>query len=257
MEKNTEKERYIIAAPHADDELIGCWSVFRKYQNLAGRPHAPFITVLYFDPMELQPERKVEANNFACETGFQAYFNSTSEDFAKVVNKAERDYKWVNVLIPARTDHHPEHKAMNASLRKYATDFYSVDMGSAKPLSTQDAAYKRQVLNRYYPSQIPLWERDHKYWLFEDIQPTDYLTYTTVCYQQIENHIFTGTPGCEVRVLQQYESRVRELLDDFLKGYNTRMKDPLYVNQLFNLILGICVEGEVELRADKMILSTR
>lgn len=145
----------LIIAPHVDDEVIGCWSVFGTGD----------ITVLYL--YELDAARKAEAEAAALALDFTPAFGDIS------IVRAGYD----EVYVPSRRDWHADHKAANAQFRSIATHFYSVDMKHGKLLDSRDS--KLAFLNKHYPSQKSLWETDAKYWLFEDIQLRDYDVYQT------------------------------------------------------------------------------
>lgn len=155
-------KRVLILAPHVDDELIGCSQILFDRTNQ--------VTVGWF--YDITQERRNEGQNAAAMLGFTPIFNFS-----------ERDADWSNwdlVLVPRRDDAHPAHKNINTRFREHATGFYSVDMVSAPVLTESAQTRKRETLNWLYPSQSALWERDHKYWLFEKVSPLDYETYTTL-----------------------------------------------------------------------------
>lgn len=153
--------RNLIVAPHIDDELIGCYSVLEK------EGHKTDVLYLY----DLSPERKAEAEHGSQILGFGIlnFFPRTKDTYSKI-------------YVPSRHDWHAQHKEAYLSYRTKATHFYSVDMVGGKPLSTEDQERKKYLLDTIYPSQKALWERDHKYFLFESIATKDYAEYVTLEY---------------------------------------------------------------------------
>lgn len=166
--ENIPYQRVLIVAPHIDDETIGCYSWFR-------RPNT-HIDVLWL--YEKSPTRLVEGNRllqFQSEVGVQLQVNA----LAKSVTEAEaiRDLelsRYTEVLVPSLRDNHAAHKKASRDWRIWATLFYSVDMVNGIPLPQESALAKRELLDRFYPSQKMLWALDAKYYLFESIHKRDY-----------------------------------------------------------------------------------
>jgi hypothetical protein len=158
------RQPVLILAPHADDEVIGCWSVLLDPEVT--------VSVVYF--FELTDERKAEALVCCASFGFDLEF----ADF----NTYEIPDGYHEVYVPSRKDWHADHKMVNAKYRNKATKFYSVDMACGKLVQVPRA--KQKLLNDIYPSQASLWENNDKYWLFEDIQETDYDEYRTLAWTQ-------------------------------------------------------------------------
>lgn len=153
-----ETMRTLIVAPHPDDEMIGCWTVLKTRKN---------VDVVY-GPASY--ERVNELMNSAGELGYEFIRASYAME---CLDRGE----YIEVYVPSRNDAHAEHKAMNRKFYEYATHFYSVDMVDAIPLPEEEAQEKLAALNKFYPSQRALWDRDHKYFLFESIHTKDYKEY--------------------------------------------------------------------------------
>lgn len=153
----------VILAPHADDELIGCWSLLTS-----GLIH----TVIYF--YELDRVRRQEAINCAATYNFLPLF---AADFN--VQQWVASYKTDTFYLPNFHDSHPDHKQINRDYRTLpSVRYYSVDLDNAANkavFSPTDQCQKRFALDSLYPSQRELWNVNHSYFLFEAISPTDCL----------------------------------------------------------------------------------
>lgn len=149
----------IVIAPHADDEIIGCYSLIKK---------GLIDEVVYLD---VTPERYRLARSAGRELGFRV----------RVVEyKDFQNFLYVNLngwqatlLVPDIADRHLLHKAVNCAVRLSGCKlgYYTVDMntGYTKELSKVDQQEKRVALNKYYPDQKSLWENDWRYFLFEGV----------------------------------------------------------------------------------------
>ncbi len=162
-------KRVLILAPHIDDELIGCSQILLNPGNE--------VTVGWFE--EITKERRLEGLEAAAVLGFTPVFGFDQENLEQPWSY------WDEVLVPRRDDAHPAHKRVSAKYREYATSFYSVDMVSAPVLAPSSQERKRELLNRLYPSQSVLWERDHKYWLFENVWSRDYNIYSVIHHKTL------------------------------------------------------------------------
>jgi len=140
--------RSVILAPHPDDEVIGCHRVIR-----AGLIDA----VVYF--FEREGQRVKESQVAASQLGFCPFQWPAMPDD-------------INCLfIPMAEEKHQHHlyvyhtaKAIPARQRIY----YSVAMNVPhEVLDLDERAGKRNMLDRFYPSQQKLWENDERYYLFE------------------------------------------------------------------------------------------
>lgn len=151
----------LIIAPHADDELIGCYSVLKQ-----AKEHA--TTVLYLN--ELTDERVRETQLLANAMGFIPQYRSMDRPVPGFYD---------TVYVPSIRDWHKDHKEANRMWRELATHFYSVDMQHGVYLGDTAAQAKHVLLDTFYPSQKQLWEGNAKYYLFEDIQERDFNVYRT------------------------------------------------------------------------------
>ena len=212
----------LILAPHVDDELIGCSSLLYPREGREQRE----VIVIYFQ--EFTYERAAEAVQASKTLGFTAYPPQLEETVREIAGRCDF------VCVPSRRDHHPAHKAVNAKYRSIATHFYSVDMEGSRPLSLAAAGEKRHYLNSLYPSQAALWENDHKYWLFEDIQEQDFDTYVAV-----------DVGWAQVSCLEEYKDKVEAALHEY--GNLTHTHDHGLKHLFSTVILPLCLRGEVTL----------
>jgi len=163
--------KVLILAPHADDEVIGCWSVLNQKDH---------IDVIYFFEVDLF--RRQEAERAAEALGYNAHFDESIGYF-------EVPPGYDRVYVPSRRDWHADHKLVNSKYRNKATHFYSVDMAHGVYLGSVDSVTKREFLDKHYASQQSLWRHNDKYWLFEDIQTTDYDVYRNLGWTLTNGHL--------------------------------------------------------------------
>lgn len=194
MRNTTASRNVVIVAPHVDDELIGCWSYLRD---------GLVSTVIYLE--ELSPERRAEALACANTYGFEAVFDCA--EFTPVLEKL--------LLVPSITDTHPAHRRANLEWRKccHNVKFYSVDLNQPTKQALPDWQDKKAALDRLFPSQQALWATNANYYLFEDVQDTDYRV-----LGKIQDVFVSGCGMCKVRTSSpndlhtNYES-IKHLID--------------------------------------------
>ena len=144
---------YIIIAPHPDDELIGCFTLFKRHL---------VKKVIY---IESSGVREREAENFCSDNNVTRTFLKKPKDILNLIEEKDCIY-----MVPSINDHHPLHKIINAFVKsKFRHGLYSIDMNTEfiKELHPVLQKEKREWLNKYFPSQKSLWENDWKYFLFE------------------------------------------------------------------------------------------
>lgn len=143
-------KKYIIIAPHADDEIIGGYGFLSS---------GKVDTVAFCNK-----EALIEAIPSSQHFGFKI------ELFTPEVLEKHKDKIF---LFPDPTyELHPEHRSAGnigeAFLRTgKAVIFYVTNMLSPYIHEVPQAAIKRHCLNTLYPGKASLWECDYKYFLFE------------------------------------------------------------------------------------------
>lgn len=146
----------IIVAPHADDEIIGCWGLFARES----------VEAVYYGPTT--PEREVEAKAF-CQAFGVRYVLVSVDKLLNLLGPGQRGA----VYFPDPVfETHPVHRmcgAIGERLLRAGRDvvFYSTNMVAPYIYEVPFSKEKKQVLEKYYPSQRNLWRFDHKYFLFE------------------------------------------------------------------------------------------
>jgi hypothetical protein len=213
----------LIIAPHIDDEMIGCWSVFNNPENNVS------IVWLY----ELTEARMLEGMSLIGKAKSTLDKLGTGE---AVAFKHIEKYVYDEIYVPSRKDSHLDHKKANSLFRKYATHFYSVDMVDGKYLGEKVSGQKWRALEDCYPSQKSLWDTNAKYYLFESITMCDYDTYET-----FEHWDYSITVPAE------YCSECLEAIKSKRRGeYNSR--------EIMDKLLQICPTGKVTVQYNELTL---
>jgi len=215
----------LIIAPHIDDELIGCWSLFCNPDNRIS------IVWLY----EITDVRRREAvcidlsRRIKAEIDLTAFGEESVAGIIKECNPKE-------VYVTSRKDGHLDHKKANALFRKYATHFYSVDMVDATYIGEEESKYKRATLDALFPSQKALWKGNAKYYLFEAISRCDFDSNRVITHKE---YIVT--------VPSFYYSKCLEAVRE--EKWSSSIN-------LMNLLLEICPTGKVTIESYNEILSS-
>lgn len=164
-----EKKVNIIMAPHADDELIGCFTLLDQ-----GTVH-----------MVLVAGEKVRKEMYACADHYN--FQIKLVDERNVYNFAvyARELGG-NIYFPDPIyEWHPEHRFWGTQGEKVMRGgqdnvcFYSVQMAAPYIRESLDPDKKRQKLDVLYMQKKDLWKYDHKYFLFEG--QYKWLTHRNLC----------------------------------------------------------------------------
>lgn len=155
------KRDLIVIAPHPDDELIGCFTLFDSKQVNA---------VIY---LEVEDQKRFEEAEHFCDVMcVESMYVPFLKDLSEYLYSSSQKF-----IVPSVYDNHMLHKAVGAMFMHERAEYgvYTVDMTSnyARELTKNDANNKRSLLDDCYPSQSSLWESDWKYWLFEGVVITN------------------------------------------------------------------------------------
>lgn len=154
-------KRYIVFAPHVDDEVIGCFT----YLN------TELVSDVFYFFEHSDPIRRQEAMNSAERFKFTPHFINEGGTIDIKDN--------VTIFVPNINDQHPHHKKVNRFAKQFVKHssaellFYSVDMNVKHEVLTMfSRENKKNALFSLFPSQVNLFE-DAKYHLFESILKSD------------------------------------------------------------------------------------
>ena len=147
---------HIIIAPHPDDEVIGCGEVLMKNEK----------TVIVYTDVDVPNERKEEALKLK-----EHFKNIKAQMFLKSVPAHLLSKENIFYFPDPINETHPEHRKqgmLGEEMARTGFDvvFYSTNM-QAPYIHSVKFSEKEEVLNKIYPSQKSLWEKEKKYILFE------------------------------------------------------------------------------------------
>jgi len=149
----------IIFAPHADDEIIGCFSLLQSgkvNEILFGSS----LSLYECDSSKLNKDFNIKTST--------AYVTNEGVPMYDV-----KKYKEYTLLFPDPIyETHPYHKVWGAFglilfQRGYDVIFYSTNMNAPYIQEVKNWKEKKQALDRYYIEKSDLWKYDYKYFLFE------------------------------------------------------------------------------------------
>ncbi|MEO6303592.1 MAG: hypothetical protein ABIP51_10495 [Bacteroidia bacterium] len=158
---------HIVLAPHLDDEVIGCFSIWDKID-----------TVVYYtkDYRIIGLRNRLETFEDNNENGFHIpeFEFSGNFDFSSITEKD-------TIYIPSKFDFHPLHKVVrNFGLGLPAKKmFYSVEMNVPWLEEEDDSDLKLELLKKLYPKE-DLFLTNAKYYLFKSIKEFDDISYRRV-----------------------------------------------------------------------------
>jgi hypothetical protein len=144
------QKRSLIIAPHADDEIIGCFEVLQA----GGEVIVAFPTSVVLR----------EASQSAEFFGFSRML---------LHNLGNIDLKQYTIFIPdAYFELHPLHRELGGKVHEFRrlglnVVCYSTNMNAPYIREVQDVVAKQRALTSCYPEKSSLWAYDHKYFLFE------------------------------------------------------------------------------------------
>lgn len=160
-----QRKEATIFAPHADDELIGCWSLVSQMERF-------HLTVVYFD---LNTVRKREAMASASKHRFVFSEASWGESAFTAVEEYVATHTGVFWAPDPHWELHPYHKFVGTAVhlaclrnqKQFGTYSTSMNAPYLTTLSEAERKMKLEALEECYPSQRSLWLHDHRYILFE------------------------------------------------------------------------------------------
>ena len=218
----------LIIAPHIDDELIGCWSVFNNPENNIG-------VVWLCELTDIRRHEALTLKGLSFNGVIKASIDRLQFGHEHVTHIIE-GYKPEEVYVTSRKDSHIDHKITNSLFRKYATHFYSVDMVDGRYIGEEESKLKRYALDALFPSQKALWEGNAKYYLFESISRCDFDSNRVITHKE---YIVT--------VPSFYYSKCLEAVRE--EKWSSSIN-------LMNLLLEICPTGKVTIESYNEILSS-
>ena len=148
-------KRFIIA-PHADDEIIGCYEVLIK-------PFEGETIVLFPNDLSMsQATKSAKLFNFQIGSTFDlGVYNSISSDLNIKFYFPDPIYEL-----------HPEHRKWGGygevlARMGWDVSFYVTNMNAPYIREVKNSSGKQEALNQCYPLKQTLWYSDYKYFLFE------------------------------------------------------------------------------------------
>ena len=145
----------IIVAPHPDDELIGCYEVISNYRTLI-LYDASTTAFRREEAMKLKDEFDIAA---------QMFLNTIPPQWLTMKNTV--------LFFPDPVyEVHPLHRQWGHAGEQMARAgqnvvFYNTIMNAPYIHECNLAPAKRDMLDKYFPSQKNMWKWEHKYFLFE------------------------------------------------------------------------------------------
>lgn len=161
-------DKFLILAPHPDDETIGCGGLIALYPKqcdvicLTDGRHCDKYDNITID--EIIKIRKKEFETVMIQSGVNSFKMLGIEDLKLSKAKPKLDLKWyTHILIPSPTDAHPDHIAVSKILKKYYKKYYKkvvyyeVWGAIAKPthyLDISNVIEKKKINVNSYKSQV-------------------------------------------------------------------------------------------------------
>lgn len=154
-------KKHIIIAPHADDEIIGC------FQILDMREVALVVFPEYNEDALL--EVQVSKNSFK----FKVNSFSSFKNLMAFANVAKELAGFIFFPDPVY-ETHPDHRIIGAFGERLVKEkhydnvvFYTTNMNAPYMQEVLSSSKKEIALSSCYPDKESLWKYDHKYFLFE------------------------------------------------------------------------------------------
>jgi hypothetical protein len=155
MEEKELKRDVIIAAPHPDDEIIGCYEILTSGIK-------PII--IYSGDMDADRRETVLKLKEHVDCKLQLFLMTIPQTFLDMNN--------IFYLPDPIYETHPKHREWgflgeNLARNGFDVIFYNTTMNAPYIHECKDPEKKKELLDKVYPDQKSLWEYDHKYFLFE------------------------------------------------------------------------------------------
>lgn len=152
--------KYIIIAPHPDDEIIGCHGLLRQAIRLGEK-----IGIFYAD-IDFQSSEIARWIGLAF---------SVSILQGSLASHIIDTHGQVCLVAPdPYYEAHPEHRRWGQMSERYFREgqidrlmFYSTIMRAPYIFEVSDPRVKKSALDLYYPDKSDLWKFDHRYFIFE------------------------------------------------------------------------------------------
>lgn len=157
----------IIVAPHADDEIIGCYEVIQKAFLTEVSVHLLFPNEKHVNEQKFYEEKSCLFPPQCSWVLGKEYCNYYLESYSVIDSKDNQ------LFFPDPVcEIHPEHRKYGHEGEKLLRQganvyFYSVNMQAPYIREVKNPEGKKEMLNRIYPEKADLWKYDYKYFLFE------------------------------------------------------------------------------------------
>lgn len=186
----------IILAPHADDEIIGCYSVLSEIDQII------FFKEDYRSGISIDDWRYCPV--------------STAGNILNSLTESDTIY------LPSHYDLHPLHrKVRRIGLAMPGKKmFYSVEMNTPWMEEEEDPKGKKELFCRLYPGEVETICKNDKYFLFKSIKPFDEIIWSTIRFQREFYHRWPAAPERVSflsnlhRHLFHFEAKVQQFGDD-------------------------------------------
>ena len=148
-------DNVVIAAPHPDDKIIGCYEVLTNSIN---------PVIIYSDETDADRREKVLKLKEHVDCKLQLFQMSIPQTFMNKIN--------VFYFPDPIYETHPLHRQWGIMGETMARNgfnviFYSTNMACPYIHEVKFPDKKEELLNKVYPDQKTLWQYEKKYILFE------------------------------------------------------------------------------------------
>jgi len=146
----------VIVSPHADDELIGCYSILNDVKI---KP-----VIIYTESCDEFRQQEVMK--------IKEHFSIKAQMFCRSIPTMFLTPDNTFYFPDPSTEIHPAHRMqgmVGEGLARQGLNviFYSTNMNAPYIREEKNPENKKEMLDLIYTSQSDLWKYDHKYFLFE------------------------------------------------------------------------------------------